>query len=326
MLVDCGDLSRLGTTRLLKVSRIFLSHCHIDHFFGFDLFLRAQMAVDRTTTIYGPPETSERVGGKLRGYTWNLIGDRNIELVVVDLDPKASRKRTTRFHSRSRFLPAEASEEAWDPRQPVFDAGTYQVSTAELYHRTPSLAYVIEEKLTVGVNAGVLRELGLRPAAWINALKRLFLFGGIESAMLDVTLEAGGSRSYPAAELARRLLIPRQRHKIAYATDGAASAGNRGKLVDLIRGADLFFCETCFLEEDRALADETKHFTAAFVGSVAREAGVKKLAPFHFSKRYLGRADEVIAEVSRGFGDEVVRLVPAGMKDGEEIWEEKESA
>lgn len=54
LLVDCGDLSRFSPRELLKADRILLSHCHFDHFFGFDLFLRLHVGIDKTTTIYGP--------------------------------------------------------------------------------------------------------------------------------------------------------------------------------------------------------------------------------------------------------------------------------
>src|SRR5689334_17772538 len=73
LLVDCGDLSRFSTKQLLKTNHILLSHCHIDHFFAFDLFLRVHVGAKKVTTIYGPPHTSDRVHGKLQSYTWNLI-------------------------------------------------------------------------------------------------------------------------------------------------------------------------------------------------------------------------------------------------------------
>lgn len=307
LLIDCGDLSRLSIRQLLRVSHIFLSHCHIDHFFGFDLFLRVHVGIDKTTTIFGPPETSERVAGKLQGYTWNLLHGQNMEFVAVDLDCKRGRRATTRFHARNRFRPSKRKTEAWDPSTPVLDAGIYRVNAAELDHRTPSMAYAIEEKLTVGVNAQRLREMGLKPGRWINELKNRFLFGRLKGS-LGAELRAGGKKNFTLPVLAREVLLPRQRHKIVYATDGAASAANRKKLRALAEGADMMFCETCFLQEDAPLARETKHFTAAFVGKLAREAGVKKLAPFHFSKRYMERPRDVYDEIRKKFPGEVIEV------------------
>lgn len=62
------------------------------------------------------------------------------------------------------------------------------------------------------------------------------------------------------------------------------------------------------MEADRALADETKHFTAEFIAQMSQEAGVVRLAPFHFSKRYLNCPENVYQEVERHFRGEIVRL------------------
>lgn len=121
-------------------------------------------------------------------------------------------------------------------------------------------------------------------------------------------LGGGESRPIDGSELAEQILIRRQRHKIAYATDGAANAENREKLLRLVRGADVFYSETCFLERDRTQADATKHFTARFVAELARDAEVKKLVPFHFSKRYVEAPEQVWDEARDAFSGELVKL------------------
>lgn len=310
LLFDCGDLTRLSTKRLLKVSHIFLSHCHMDHFFGFDLYLRVHVGSEKTTTIIGPPETSRHVGGKLEGYTWNLIEDQNLEFIVIDLDPRGGKKTMTHFHARNRFQPSDVRTELWNPESPVLDTGTYQVLTTMLDHRTPSMAYSIEEKTSFNIDSDVLRQMGLKPGSWINSLKRLFLMGGLDTGVLTVKTLDSKQKSLQALELANKLLIPRQRHKIAYVTDGSIQQENRIAILKLIQGADLLFNETCFLEVDENLAQTTKHFTAAFIGKLAQEAQVKKIAPFHFSKRYLDQPDKVLHEVAVHFQGEITKLAP----------------
>ncbi len=111
LLVDCGDLSLFSPKKLLRVSAIFLSHCHMDHFFGFDTFLRVHIGSQKTVSIFGPPHTSARVSGKLQGYTWNLIDNDFTRFVVIDLDASSGEKTTTHFHAQDRFFPSQVITE-----------------------------------------------------------------------------------------------------------------------------------------------------------------------------------------------------------------------
>jgi ribonuclease BN (tRNA processing enzyme) len=55
-------------------------------------------------------------------------------------------------------------------------------------------------------------------------------------------------------------------------------------------------------------AIQTKHFTAAFVGRLATDARVRKLIPFHFSKRYLERRVDILRELSRYYTGELMEI------------------
>jgi ribonuclease Z len=56
--------------------------------------------------------------------------------------------------------------------------------------------------------------------------------------------------------------------------------------VEIARGAKVLICESTYLEQDRALADEYLHMTARQAGELAKEAGVGQLILTHFSARY----------------------------------------
>lgn len=67
--------------------------------------------------------------------------------------------------------------------------------------------------------------------------------------------------------------------------------------IDLARGAKVLICESTYLDEDRAMADEYRHMTAKQAAEIALEAGVKTLILTHFSARY--RDPEVLGEEAR---------------------------
>src|SRR3954454_18935034 len=79
-LVHAGDLTALAPRKLLRVTDIFISHTHMDHWSGFDRFLHLALGRDRTVRLFGPPGMAERVDHKLRAYTWNLLEGYTNEL------------------------------------------------------------------------------------------------------------------------------------------------------------------------------------------------------------------------------------------------------
>ena len=61
LLFDLGDISRVPNGALLKVSDVFVSHTHIDHFVGFDHLLRI---------VFGRAKRSGFTGPKILSPTW----------------------------------------------------------------------------------------------------------------------------------------------------------------------------------------------------------------------------------------------------------------
>ena len=78
--------------------------------------------------------------------------------------------------------------------------------------------------------------------------------------------------------------------------DAAFDESNAAKIVELARGADQLFIEAAFLDEDAGIAAERRHLTARQAGAIARQAGIARLVPFHFSGRYAGREDALRQE------------------------------
>jgi len=64
LLFDMGDLSQLAARDLLRVSHVFVTHMHIDHFIGFDALLRVSVGREKRIVMVGPEGTADRVGHK----------------------------------------------------------------------------------------------------------------------------------------------------------------------------------------------------------------------------------------------------------------------
>jgi ribonuclease Z len=53
ILFDIGDIAVLPTGKVLRVSDVFVSHTHMDHFSGFDHLLRVCLGRDTGVSLYG---------------------------------------------------------------------------------------------------------------------------------------------------------------------------------------------------------------------------------------------------------------------------------
>lgn len=59
-LFDLGDVSTLAPKKLLRVTHVFVSHAHMDHFAGFDHLLRLLLGREKLFRLYGRPVSSTR--------------------------------------------------------------------------------------------------------------------------------------------------------------------------------------------------------------------------------------------------------------------------
>lgn len=80
MLFDLGDLAAVSPRKLLRVTQVFVSHTHMDHFSGFDQLLRLLLGREKRLEIFGPPGLIGSVRHKLAAYSWNLIAGYENEL------------------------------------------------------------------------------------------------------------------------------------------------------------------------------------------------------------------------------------------------------
>ena len=303
LLFDLGDLSALSNGALLKVSHVFVSHTHIDHFIGFDRLLRSLFGREKTVTIFGPKNIIQNVAGKLAGFTWNLVDqyDESLTIEVVEVRESGLLKGT--FRAIERFQLCDERQEPFVDGV-IVDDPTFTVRTAILEHRVPCLGFALEEKPHVNIDKDKLESMKAEPGPWLNELKKSVLRDDLAPTLIKVPFkEPVGFRTedIPLGQLKNDLVEVFPGQKIGYVVDTVFNDRNRKKIVDLVDSADIFFCESPFLADEEERGQARYHLTSRQAGTLAREAGVKQLQVFHFSSRHKDCREQFYNEAQEAF-------------------------
>lgn len=304
VLFDLGRLDRFPAAEILKLTHVFVSHTHIDHFIGFDRIVRLFLNRDASLALYGPPGIIRNVLGKLAGYTWNLVDGYPFVLTVHEVHPD---------HIDSVRLPATTAFVAEGAGRSPFtgvlhDTPAFSVRTVHLDHKIPCLAFALAEKTHLNVRTDELERLGIPAGPWLNRLKVAIRTGEPDATIIAAEWwDAGGRqrRELQLGELRDRLVVKTPGQKLVYVTDTLFSKPNAAAIVELARDADTFFCESLFVDEDRDQALKRHHLTARQAGTLARLANVKRLEVFHFSPRYDGTPERLYNEAAATFSGEL---------------------
>jgi len=302
LLFDIGSIAVLPTRKLLRISDVFVSHTHMDHFSGLDHLLRVCLGRDTGVNLYGPARFIEQVHHKLAAYTWNLVENYQTDFVVTahELDDRG-RMRRARFRSRGRFEP-EPLPDVPAAQGVLLEAPLFRVRCRPLeHHDISSLAFAFEESVHINVWKNRLEELKLPTGSWLTELKRQVRAGAPDDTGIRVhwrTRDGSHDRTIPLGELKRSVLQFLPGQKVCYVTDAADNTRNRAAIAEFAQEADLLFIEAVFLQKDRDHAERKAHLTACAAGEIARAAGVRSAVPFHFSPRYLGHENELRQEFS----------------------------
>ena len=300
LLFDLGDLSSITNGELLKISHVFISHTHIDHFIGFDHFLRVVFGLGKTIHLYGPENFIANVTGKLAGFTWNLV-DRYSESVTLEVtEVHESHLVKVKFKAIDRFKKSDEKEIPFEDGILV-DEDKFVVRTAILEHRIPCLGFSLEEKNHVNICKDRLEKMCYRSGPWLNELKKYVCEGKSDEYLLEVLSMAKGSQKKTLGHLKEELVLISPGQKISYVVDTVYNDANKNRIIALVRGSDILFCESPFLAEEEARGQERCHLTSRQAGIIAREAEVKKLNVFHFSGRHTFHTEQIIQEAEEAF-------------------------
>lgn len=302
LLFDLGDISPLSAGRLLKITDVFVSHAHLDHFVGFDHLLRILLGRPKGLRLYGPPGFLDHVEGKLRGYTWNLVEGYSLSLEVHEVHPDRVVK--------ARFACPEGFRRLDDPAPHPFDGMILEepqfcVRAVHLDHRIPCLAFALEEPVHLNVDKAALETHGLPVGPWLIDLKRAVRAGAPDDHPIRIVSTEGGrrvGRVLPLGVLRRDVVRVSPGQKLAYVTDAVNSPENAEKIVKLAWGADVFYCEAVYPDRDQDRATSRFHLTAGQAGRLAAEAQARRLVVFHFSPKYRDCPGDLLDEAMAAFG------------------------
>jgi ribonuclease Z len=307
LLFDLGENDSLGPTRLLRANDIFISHTHMDHFIGFDAVVRVALGRGKKLRLYGPPGLIDNVNGKLRGYTWNLVDGYPLSIEVYEFHPTEVRQGV--FHASNGFLLSEQPARSLTVHPvtglfTVLEDPMFTVTAVALNHRIPSFAYSLEEQFHINVNKQRLHDAGLPVGGWLKDVKQHIWQGRPDDFRFSATLfdeHRRADQEFVLGEIKERFLTISRGQKLAYVVDTRYDEDNEAKIVTLVKDADLFYCESPYLDIDAEKARDRYHLTARQAGIMARKARVRDLVVFHFSPRYTGQGEVLEREAQEAF-------------------------
>lgn len=298
IMIDCGSLHHLAKRELKPVRAIFVSHAHMDHFMGFDTFVRQVHATPRTVEIFGPPGFADRVAARLSGYDWNLAEPYWCTFLVHEVH--GAQLLSFRFSGPEGFNRSCIGEQ---PLQGgvIYRHNRLEVAAELLDHGIPVLAFRVREQKLFRVDRRKMSDFGLVAGTWLRELKRRFFADWPDAGPLRVMRRFGEvvreEEVADAAGLYRELCGEYSAATIGYVTDIGFSTENSAAVKRFLAGVTLLVGECAFLREDMHKARTSHHLCTDDVNALVAAVRPALFLPMHLSKTYLGRSRELYAEL-----------------------------
>jgi len=290
---DLGDIAALSPRDSLKISHVFITHTHMDHFAGFDRLLRIMLGRSKTLYLYGPEGFLRNLEGKLSAYTWNLVQKFTNQLIIYATELTETKRITRRYACRDGFQPDSGPQPSDAlpllPLRVLYQEPSFNVSASILDHGIPCLGFSLKENFRINIRKERLEALGFVPGPWLQRFKQAVYDGQDPEWIVPVMQGKNHSpnfRHYTIKELLQEIAMVGKGQKISYIADAAYHPANVEKMIGLAKDADHLFIEAAFLEKDREHALKKHHLTARQAGEIAGKASVRRFTLFHFSPRY----------------------------------------
>ena len=146
-----------------------------------------------------------------------------------------------------------------------FENEDFFLEAMQLKHSCLCLGYRFIEKARKKIDMKALKKIGVKEGSHLKQLQK------------------GDDIVYHGKKIKAKnftTVVPGK--KMSFVTDTLPC----NEAVKLAKDADIFFCESTYLENMKEQAFERKHMTATQTATLAKKAKVKKLVLIHFSQRY----------------------------------------
>ncbi|WDN90254.1 ribonuclease Z [Desulfosarcina sp. BuS5] len=297
ILFDLGDISALSAKDILKITHVFVTHTHMDHFIGFDRLLRLCLGREKRLYIYGPKGFFLNVEGKLAGYSWNLVNHykNGLDLIVTEVHAEYTISRE--YRCKDGFIPKKKAEKSIFNGILLKEPGLF-VHAKILDHKIPCIGLALNEQFHVNIMKDRVLQLGLETGPWLRKFKQALYTSKDSNSEIEVNTEG---KKISLKKLKKNIARITPGQKIVYITDVGFNKPNLGKIIELAGNADHLFIEAVFLENLQDIAKKKYHLTARQAGMIAGMANVKKLTLFHFSPRYQGEINLLYNEAKAAY-------------------------
>lgn len=257
LLLDCGEGTQIQMRKFKikssRISHIFISHLHGDHYLGLIGLLSSYHLSKRTQPL-------------------KIFGPQGLDEII-----------TTHFRwSNTRLAyPLEFIQTHADGLNLLLDHPRFSVYSFPLSHRIPTTGFLIKEKQ------------GLR-----SLIKEKLLENKIP---LQAIHEIRSGRDF-IDELGNVFRVDEYAHPLPALRSYAFCSDTKFEptLRTFLRGVDLLYHESTFMESDALRAADTFHCTAKQAAEIAKISEVKNLLLGHFSSRYVD-LNEMLAEAQTVF-------------------------
>ena len=299
---DLGDITALPARDILKISHIFISHTHMDHFVGFDRLLRIFLGRDKDLFLWGPQGFLANLEGKLAGYCWNLVENYTNRFTLHAAELHPNRAAFKSYPCRNGFQAIGSVREA--PFEGIVHSEpAFTVDAVHLDHGIPVLGFAMRERFHINIIKGQLECLGLAPGPWLNRFKAMLHRGADLETKIEIpsSQKPGTDVRFALGELKSAIARITPGQSLAYIADVAGTSQNFMKIQRLAGDVDHLFIEAAFSHAHRDMAARKRHLTTRQAGELARSSRVKQYHLFHHSPRYEECPDMLEAEAQHAF-------------------------